>query len=169
MIKTRKAVIRKIFFISLFFCSTANQAFPNEKANRQVYLNSLSNIYNGMKAVEFNKDICASLYPKFAKDNTHAYSTWQAQHVRFLQEFEKRYSNYLHNLSGNNSQKYRQYIKIMNGKFDEKKLIRQAELKHMPANKSQLLCKNYPNLIASELNPEKLYAKDIEVVRKYNF
>ncbi|MES2205979.1 MAG: hypothetical protein V4525_04185 [Pseudomonadota bacterium] len=144
----------------------AESALPKPKDARKAYIMSLGKVYMGIKFVEGNKDSCAQLYPEYEKANNIAYMHWKKKHTRFLAEFDTYYEQYIKSLAGNDSLKHKQYINIMNGKFEQQKTMRYADLKKMPAATSKNTCKNYPQIIESTLNPEYLYSKEVGFVRQ---
>lgn len=159
--------------VLLLSLSVAVSAVPpassKDAANQHTYIVSLGKIYTAIKAVEYNKELCAERYPEYSTSNNNAYKLWKKKHSSFLDEFEKRYTDYLQTLAKNNAQKYKQYVNIMNGKFAEQKAIRRAELLKNPAVKGKMVCSKYPFLIETELNPEHQYVKEVQSVRQSLF
>lgn len=135
-------------------------------APRADYVASLGRVYTAINEVGHTHDICRGLYPQLAPANTHALAQWRQRHKPLLDEYQARYLAYVRALAGRDERQYRTYLKIMDGKFQQRRTVRAAEIRLMPAAKSRSLCQNYPALIESSLHPERVALRDIQLTRR---
>lgn len=130
------------------------------------YVASLARVYEGIRVVEDTAGVCRTLHPTLARPNEVAWRQWQLRHTLLLAEYEGRYRGYIRNLAGKNDKQYATYLKIMKGKFQEKKTVLQATYKNMDVAKSRQLCQSFPALLENKLNPEKTLRADIDLTRR---
>lgn len=154
--------MRKIILFLFFSVTAVQAATPLNKD----YVNHLGLIYEAINNVQFTNDICRELAPATSKSNDAALNQWKVRHQPFLEEYNRRYSAYIRGLANKNPQQYAIYIKIMNGKFAQKKVVRRAELQKLSSANRLALCQRYPEALEANLSPEKLLYKEIRLTRQ---
>ena len=138
--------------------SSSSLAFATDAAT---YQQNLGKVYQGMREAQNERDVCNSLYPETATANNHAWKAWQSSNKSLVDEYNRRYDDFLHQLAGKKKEKYRQYKVIQEGKYAEAAVTRKVAIQQAGPQQGKAICQNYPTALNSTLDPAHRFSREI--------
>ena len=159
-----KVVTRSMMKLGLAVCTSI--AMAGTPVLDAKYVDGLSKVNASVQQISIEYDACKTLNPATDHANALGLASWKKTNAAFLNEYAKRYDNYLRSLSAGDNKKYGQFKVIMDGKRGEALMIRRAALSR--AGHAQIVqdCTQFPKRLQTELNPQQNHAADVALTRQ---